>query len=169
MKEFLQHFAAYNVWANKRLAEATISMSESALVQQVIGSFPSIRSTILHILDAESIWWQRIKLEEVIKRPSDQFTGSTKDALALLSAQNQAWKIWVEQASITEIQNKFSYRNTRNEQFIQPVYEVLLHTFNHATYHRGQWVNQLRECGIVNIPATDYIVFSRQPEYTIPL
>jgi len=164
VKELLQHFAAYNVWANQRLAETTLPISESTLVQHVVGSFPSIKSTILHLLDAESIWWQRLKLESDIKRPSDQFTGSTKDALDLLAVQNQAWKNWVEQASITEIQNKFSYRTMRNEPFTQPVYDLLLHIFNHATYHRGQWVNQLRECGIVSIPATDYIVFSRQPE-----
>jgi uncharacterized damage-inducible protein DinB len=63
VKELLQHFASYNVWANQRLAETTIPISESILVKHVIGSFPSIRSTILHLLDAESIWWQRVQLK----------------------------------------------------------------------------------------------------------
>jgi uncharacterized damage-inducible protein DinB len=162
VKELLQHFATYNVWANKRLAEISLSLSEEILTKPVIGSFPSIRSTILHMNDAESIWWQRLALEHDIKRPSENFTGSTADALEMLGNQNMAWKTWVERTGVTEITDLFTYRNTRNEEFTQPIYNVLLHTFNHGTYHRGQWVNQLRECGVIKIPATDYIVFSRE-------
>jgi uncharacterized damage-inducible protein DinB len=34
--------------------------------------------------------------------------------------------------------------------------------FNHDTYHRGQLVSILRELGEVNIPQTDFIVWTRQ-------
>lgn len=164
MKELLQHFASYNVWANQRLADTTLPIDESILNRQVTGSFPSIRATILHLLDAESIWWQRVTRVGKFNRPSDHFTGNTSDALASLARQNIMWKEWVERASIDEIMEKIDYRTTRNEQFIQPACDILLHLFNHATYHRGQWVNQLRESGIVTIPATDYIVYSRGSE-----
>ena len=163
MKELLQRLAAYNVWANQRLAEITLSLPEATLTQQVIGSFPSVRSTILHIVDAESIWWQRIKLEEKIERPSQHFNGSTVNALEMLADQNRSWKSWIERAGITELTALFNYRTFSNEQFTQPVSDVLFHLFNHGTYHRGQWVNQLRECGVEKLPATDFIVFSRQP------
>jgi uncharacterized damage-inducible protein DinB len=39
---------------------------------------------------------------------------------------------------------------------------MLLHVFNHGTYHRGQLVTMLRQLGIENIPATDFIVWSRE-------
>jgi uncharacterized damage-inducible protein DinB len=162
VKQLLQRFASYNVWANQRLAEITLTLPEGELTKQVVGSFPSIRSTILHMNDAESIWWQRILLEPNITRPSEHYSGTTADALRMIAKQNKLWEAWVAQASLTEINNKFTYRNTRNEEFTQPVFDVLLHMFNHGTYHRGQWVNQLRECGVNKIPATDYIVFSRE-------
>ena len=38
---------------------------------------------------------------------------------------------------------------------------MLLHLFNHQTFHRGQLVTMLRQNGIEKIPATDFIVFSR--------
>jgi uncharacterized damage-inducible protein DinB len=162
VKELLQHFATYNVWANERLAEITLTLPEEILMKPVIGSFPAIRSTILHMNDAESIWWQRIALQQDIKRPSEHFTGTTLDALEMLHNQNKAWQKWVERAGVTEFSTPFTYRTTRNEEFTQAISDVLLHTFNHGTYHRGQWVNQLRECGVLTIPATDYIVFSRK-------
>jgi uncharacterized damage-inducible protein DinB len=39
---------------------------------------------------------------------------------------------------------------------------MLLHLFNHGTYHRGQLVTMLRELGIEKIPPTDFIVWSRR-------
>jgi uncharacterized damage-inducible protein DinB len=55
----------------------------------------------------------------------------------------------------------FAYRNSKKEQFKEPVYQVLMHVFNHATYHRGQMVTMMRQLDVKTIPATDFIVFSR--------
>ena len=162
MKELLQRFAAYNVWANHRLADITLTLPEAILTQQVIGSFPSVRSTILHMFDAESIWWQRLRAEKKIERPSENFVGTTANALFMLADQNNLLKGWVEQAGITELAGLFRYKTFRDEEFTQPVSDVLVHLFNHGTYHRGQWVNQLRECGVQKLPATDFVVFSRE-------
>lgn len=162
MKELLQRLAGYNAWANQRLAVTTVVMAESTLNQPVIGSFPSVRSTILHMLDAESIWWQRLHSIDPVKRPGDGFAGVTTDALNMLAEQNNKWKLWVEQAGIDAIEENFGYKNLKGEFFTQPLHEVLVHVFNHGTYHRGQWVNQLRECGVIHIPSTDYIEFCRR-------
>ena len=80
----------------------------------------------------------------------------------MLADQNHLWKGWVEQAGITELAGLFRYKTFRDEEFTQPVSDVLVHLFNHGTYHRGQWVNQLRECGVQKLPATDFVVFSRE-------
>jgi uncharacterized damage-inducible protein DinB len=36
--------------------------------------------------------------------------------------------------------------------------ELFRHVANHSTYHRGQWVTQLRQLGAKS-PSTDYINF----------
>ena len=46
-------------------------------------------------------------------------------------------------------------------QFKQPTWQMLLHVFNHGTYHRGQLVNMLRQLGVSRIPATDFALWSR--------
>lgn len=40
-----------------------------------------------------------------------------------------------------------------------PVNVILMHVFNHATYHRGQLVTMLRQLGVKKIPQTDFMVY----------
>ncbi len=114
------------------------------------------------MLDAESIWWQRMKLQEKIDRPSDTFTGNMQVLSQQLQQQNRSWQDWVAGANEHALQHEFIYYNSRKERFKQPVYQMLLHMFNHGTYHRGQLVTMLRELGVEKIPATDFIVWSRR-------
>jgi uncharacterized damage-inducible protein DinB len=40
-------------------------------------------------------------------------------------------------------------------------YEILLHTFNHSMYHRGQCVTMARTLEMQHIPSTDLIRYLR--------
>ena len=161
MKEILQQYASYNTWSNQRLIDFVQPMAFELLEQQIPSSFKSIHSTLLHMWDAESIWWQRMKLQEVVTAPSANFKGQARDVAAALSHQNRLWENWVNSATDSALLHVFLYRNNKKEQFKQPMFQVLLHVFNHGTYHRGQLVNIFRQLGIDNIPATDFIVWSR--------
>lgn len=112
--------------------------------------------------DAESIWWQRLKLSEKIITPSEDFTGSFAELMKKLDQQSTEWKDWVDNATDVHLQHVFAYQNTKKEQFKQPVYEMLLHLFNHGTYHRGQLVTMLRQLGVGKIPPTDFVVYVRK-------
>lgn len=162
MKEILQQYATYNSWANQKLTELIQSLPDDVLHTTLPSSFSTIHSTLLHMWDAESIWWQRMKLQEVIIPPSSSFKGTTTDVSTSLMHQNKLWETWVKNASVAALDHVFMYQNTRNEQFKQPIYQVILHIFNHGTYHRGQLVNMLRQAGIEKIPQTDFIAWSRK-------
>jgi len=162
MKELLQQFSAYNVWANRLLLEAINNLPAEKQTQTVQSSFNSLQKTVVHMWDAESIWWQRLKLSERILRASDSFNGTFSEAAANLLQQNKQWNEWVMNAQEHMLQHSFIYQNSKREQFKQPVYQMLLHLFNHNTYHRGQLVIMLRQVGVENIPATDFIVWSRK-------
>jgi uncharacterized damage-inducible protein DinB len=125
-------------------------------------SFPSLYKTVLHMLDAESIWWQRIKLQERIEVPSQSFTGSMKELMTQLLQQNKQWQEWISNTNEHGFQHEFIYFNLKKERFKQPVYQMLLHLFNHATYHRGQLVTLLRQLEVEKIPATDFMIWSRK-------
>lgn len=161
MKELLLQYASYNTWANRRLTGCICALPDELQVIEVPSSFNSLYRTLLHMWNAESIWWQRIKMQEIVTPPDTNFTGTTAGLASALLQQDKTWEAWVDSATPAAIAHVFYYQNTKREQFRQPVYEVLLHLFNHNTYHRGQSVTILRALGIENIPATDFILWSR--------
>jgi len=161
MKEILKQLAAYNIWANQKLGEIIVKLPEEIQHKELPSSFSSLYKTILHMLDAEAIWWQRMKLQERIFAPGENFKGSMQDLYTALLQQNQLWQDWINNASDAALDHVFQYQNSRREQFKQPVFQMLFHVFNHGTYHRGQLVNMLRQAGIEKIPQTDFIVWSR--------
>ena len=161
MKELLQLYASYNKWANEKLIARIQSLDDKILNQEFPSSFRSIPLTFLHMLDAEIIWWHRMHFNDPVV-PGTGPKDTTVDFKEALPRQNQQWKNWVIHADSKELTNILCYRNSKLEPFSQPVYEILLHVFNHGTYHRGQIVNLLHQLGVEKIPATDFIVFSRR-------
>ena len=162
MKELLVQFAAYNTWANQKLTELILSLPEEQQQKEVTSSFNSLYKTILHMWDTESSWWQRMKLHERIIVPSENFKGSMQDVVNGLIHQSRQWEEWVGHASDLSIAHVFQYQNSRKEHFKQPIFQMILHVFNHGTYHRGQLVTILRQLGVEKIPQTDFIVWSRK-------
>jgi uncharacterized damage-inducible protein DinB len=162
MKETLAPYASYNLWANRLITDLVLQLSEAQHHQVLVSSFPSLYTTVLHLWDAESIWWQRMKLHERLVIPSEAFNPSMSEAVNGLLNQGAQWEEWVNQASDIQLKHVFAYQNSRREQFKQPVAEVLQHVFNHGTYHRGQLVTMLRMLEVRKIPSTDYIAWCRR-------
>ncbi|HEX4876154.1 MAG TPA: DinB family protein [Chitinophagaceae bacterium] len=162
MKELLLQYAAYNAWANRRIGETILLLPEAKHREELVSSFTSLYATVLHMWDAESGWWQRIKMQERVVFPHEHFTGDMKELMAGLLNQSTQWEEWVKGASELSLTHVFHYQNSKKELFRQPVYQVLQHVFNHSAYHRGQLVTLLRQLGEQKIPATDFIIWARQ-------
>jgi uncharacterized damage-inducible protein DinB len=162
MKKLLVQYAAYNVWATQLMVDRIKELPEAVIRAKAGSSFDSLFATVLHLLDAEYIWWQRMKLAEQIKRPSDHFTGDFTELAGNLLQQSKQWHDWIMAAQDHMLDHEFIYYNSKKEKFKQPVYQVLLHIFNHGTYHRGQMVTIFHQLEINNIPNTDYIAWSRK-------
>ena len=162
MKELLKQYAAYNCWASQRILDAILILPEEKQLTEVPSSFNSLYKTVLHMLDAENIWWQRMKMNERITVPSENFTGNMKELSDTLLQQSKLWEDWVSNASDLSLEHVFQYYNNKKEYFKQPVYQMIQHVFNHGTYHRGQLINMLRQLGIEKLPATDFIIWARK-------
>ena len=163
MKQVLQQYAAYNLWANKILADRISILDEGKLSEALPGSFKSIFATILHLWNTESVWWQRLRLEEQVMGPAETFSGNLSELLALWHKQSTIWKDWVHNAPEIALNHVFAYRDSKKLEYKQPVYEALIHLFNHQSYHRGQLITQLHQIGEEKLPATDFILFTRKP------
>lgn len=162
MKEIFLQYAAYNVWANQILLNAASKLSEEQLQQNIVSSFGSVQKTFLHLLDVESIWWQRMKLQEQIVWPSQEKNFEFNELADALIHRSKKWHEWIAESNESQLQHVFAYYNSKKEYFKQPHWQMLLHLFNHQTYHRGQIVIMLRQLNVEKIPPTDFIVFSRK-------
>ncbi len=162
MKKILLSYARYHSWANQQLFQLIRTLPVSSLHQPIVNSFPSVAATIHHMWSAEFIWWQRIKLTEPVLLLEEALMHDPVQMIDTYAQLSQQIEQWVNNATEAALQHEFIYRNSKKVQFKQPVHEVLMHLFNHQTYHRGQLVTLLRQLGVDKIPATDYIVFLRK-------
>jgi len=162
MKEVFEQYAAYNLWANEKLLNVVLPLDEKLQQQTIESSFSSLHSTFLHIWHAESVWWQRLKLQEQVIAPGAVTKPGMKEIADGLLNQSKQWNDWVKNATPAAIEHVFAYYNSKKEYFKNPVWKTLLHLFNHGTYYRGQAVTILHNIGIKKIPTTDFISFTRK-------
>ena len=156
MTELLVHYARYDHWANFRFVERLQQLPDELLDRPVSSSFPSLRSTLLHIRDAENVWWGRLT-GTVTTWPAESSL-----QIATLLPYCARLCAWVEHCEEEEaLARMVDYHDLRGNTCRQPVWQLLMHCFNHSTQHRGQLITQMRALGIGELPANDLVVFQR--------
>lgn len=155
----IQLLAAYNLWADERLIKVIFELDDSQLDLEVKSSFSSLRKTLAHMYDAEKIWLNRLRGTTLDHWPSHQLE---RFEIELLLEESRACFNYVQQVNEQDINTLCVYQGRKGNSFSHSRGEILMHVFNHATYHRGQLVNMLRQIGVESIPATDLIHYLRE-------
>ena len=83
IKNLLQTFAQTNLKANKQITDLLKDHMPKMDIE-LINSFSTLRLTLLHIWDAETIWLKRLKGESLDGFPSRFFSGENSEILELL-------------------------------------------------------------------------------------
>src|SRR5262249_7307848 len=109
---------------------------------------------------ATSTWYGRFQKEPFVME-KDPFQGSMNELSASLQEIDLKWMDWVIGKDEVFLLQNLSYKNMKGVPCNDPVYQILMHLFNHATYHRGQMGTMLRQVQMDNIPATDFILWCR--------
>lgn len=163
MKELLQQYAEYNVWANKKMIDAMLKLEGGLADKEITSSFPSIRATVFHTWSAEFIWLQRLQLAEHPVWLAGDYQGTFGEACGDWQKVSAALVQFVEkQFDDKAFTHVLQYYDLKKNSHKTPVFQVLQHVFNHSTYHRGQLVTMLRQVGATEIPGTDFIAFARK-------
>lgn len=161
MKQLITSFAHYDYWANEKILTLVLQLTEARQEQVITSSFNSIHKTCSHMSDAYRIWWKRLQHEDTITGPTVEANYPIGQVVSTILELNTKWIDWVSSVSEKELEEMVSYKNIKGDSFQQPLKDILLHIFNHGTYHRGQLVTMLRQVGVEQVPQTDYIVYSR--------
>jgi uncharacterized damage-inducible protein DinB len=147
MENILKTLLAYNDFSNRRFIETLNASNEDLEKEMYLFS---------HILNAHNIWNCRISEGEY---KFHVWQVHDKKYLLNLHEENQ-----VETKKIIEtdkMDRSISYSNSQGDSFSNIVGDILVHVFNHGTYHRGQ-IAQLLRGKSIDPPGTDYITFKRQ-------
>ena len=148
----------YNRWAHELTLDSAAELTKEQYEREILGSFPSLRATLEHVLAAEVVWLSRWEGHSLGDTPD--FTGIA-DANSLM----RLWhSFWGRQSSFLNALNeddlsKPIYIRTRTGiETVQPLGETMVHVVNHGTYHRGQAASLVRQLG-GKPRATDYFVY----------
>jgi uncharacterized damage-inducible protein DinB len=163
MKQLLSESARYNAWANESLVNLFRSVDDALISQELISSFPSIRTTLLHIWDAESLWLERLSGNSPTHFPSKNFHGTNEDVFTEVVKTSNKLIEFIETRPAPFFRDRLTFRTiSPPRDFKESVTDMAHHCLNHSTFHRGQLVVMCRQLNIMPIPSTDYIMYVRE-------
>jgi uncharacterized damage-inducible protein DinB len=151
----------YHYWARDRLLSAVETLTPEQYKRELGSSFPSVRDTLVHIFSAEWIWLARWQGES----PTIMLQPAAYPDLATLRAawdeQRAKLTAFVARLDDRMLEEPLAYRTTDGQPWKQPLWHMLQHIVNHATYHRGQVTTMLRQLNAPPPKSQDLIVFYR--------
>lgn len=145
--EMLKQLWAYDQWANNLLFDT--------FEKQNIAIPASSLRLLSHIVNTQATWLSRILKEKPIVSVWQEHDLMYCREL-FLQTSSALEKIVI--SCVTDQQ--VDYQNTAQRQFRNTLFDILLHVFNHGTYHRAQIAADMRKNGLEPVN-TDYITFVR--------
>jgi uncharacterized damage-inducible protein DinB len=109
MKAYFEQRAAYNRWANARLYEAALSLSEADYRRDVGAFFRSMHGTLNHLLLTDRLWLKRLTGEG--EHPNELNAIIYEDRRALAAARSDeddrivAYVASLDEAALDGLQN----------------------------------------------------------------
>jgi len=137
----------YNRWATGRTLDAVEKLDPDAFAKDLRNSFPSIRDTLVHILNAEWAWLMRWKgsVPSAWASPADFPTvARVRTRLGEIDCEREGF---LAAHSDEQIASPFSYKDMQGNSQRVPMIVTMQHVVNHSTYHRGQITTMLRQLG----------------------
>lgn len=142
MGSFLVKFFEHNHWANQQLIEACTGLTEAQLDATVPGTAGSIRTTLMHIANAEQRYIRRLSGRQPTYDERDGWTGLVQLQKAL-DESGQALIALAERADPDALITTEFQGRTRE----LPVATIYVQAINHATEHRSQIATILTQQG----------------------
>lgn len=155
MQDDLFALYEYNRWATALLVKAVRQLSPEQYGQEPVPGWSSVRDTMIHVAGATDIWHRRLQGEPVTSRPTELDLPTLDDVVRLFDKAHDAFDRLLPTLTPERLATILAYRSLAGDDYQLPVWAVLRHVVNHATYHRGQIASKLKRLG-VDCPDTDF-------------
>ena len=152
----------YHYWARDRMFEALEPLTAEEVNRDMGNSFKSIRDTVTHLYAAEWAWysrWQGTSPDKLL--PADMFPDLAAVRLAWTDLEGKI-RAYLEQLAEANVTQVIEYKLLSGQPGASPLWQMLQHVVNHASYHRGQVTTMLRQLGAQPAKPLDMIAFYRE-------
>ncbi len=146
--QMFQELFEYNRWANARVWQCVMQLTEAQFHEPSTYSFGSVQKQVVHTMDAESLWHKRLlgfsppaflnpadyPLRSMIRAEWDIIEGDLAD--------------YVDRLDERQLEAEMEYRSINGDALRHlPVWQALQHMVNHSTDHRAQTLAQIHHVG----------------------
>jgi len=160
-RDYLLLLIDFHYWARDRVLAAVDVLTPDQYERPMGNSFSSIRDTINHIYLAEWIWYSRWNGVSPTSFPPDELP-DVATLRARWSELERNVRSFLDAAGESGLSRVFEYRLLSGKDSASPLWQMVAHVVNHATYHRGQVTTLLRQLGAAPAKSTDMITFFRE-------
>jgi uncharacterized damage-inducible protein DinB len=120
-----------------------VNLPDSLAHRRLRGSFPTVFATIVHMVETELYWQDRLEARPERNNPSGWNTmAQVERAWTKLRKRRLAW------VATTDLRREVRFEAAGGYRARVSVGECLIHVTTHAHFHRGQLASQCRQLGI---------------------
>ena len=159
--EYLQHLLGFHYWARDRVLVAVTALDPEQYVRPMGNSFSSIRDTLNHVYFAEWIWYSRWNGVSPTVFPADEIPDVSGLSVRWSDLERQV-RAFLDAVGDQGLHRIIPYRLMSGKEGASPLWQMVAHVVNHATYHRGQVTTMLRQLGAAPAQSTDMIAYFRE-------
>ncbi len=152
----------YSDFANTALLRASDSLSDAQLDTPFDMGMGTLRKTLKHILDGESVWLARWRGEVETPWPPYETSISITALRDDFAATSRSRGEFLASLSDADLARGQRYRDSKGSLFTATLGDMLIQGFVHSTHHRAQAVNMLRRLG-AGLVELDYMTRVRKP------
>jgi uncharacterized damage-inducible protein DinB len=159
--EILKTMARYNQWANRDLFAAVRALPEGEAAKQRRSLFKNIINTLNHPLVADRMWWAHLHKEPHSHKALNEVLHDDFEKLeAAREEMDQRLIDYVDCLSEHDADEQINFTLLSGAKGRMNRRMILMHMFNHNTYHRGFVVETF--CQVpAPLPLIDLPIFMR--------
>ena len=159
--EILKTMAHYNQWANRDLFAAVRTLPEGEATRHRPSLFKNILNTLNHPLVTDRMWWAHMHKEShPHKALNEVLYGDFEKLAAAREEMDQRLIDYVYKLSQDDADEQIDFTLLSGAKGRMNRRMILMHIFNHNTYHRGFVVETFCQVPVA-LPLIDIPIFIR--------
>jgi len=142
----IQLIYEYNNWANGLILAKSAEVTPEQFVAPTTHSFPSLRATLVHTLDAEWSWRMRLQADEDVEELKHEDYPTIESVRQRWDEEEAAWSAYLNGLTDDNLSGivRYSIPNGYRERVL---WHCLYHVVNHGMQHRSEAAHMLTQYG----------------------